>query len=98
ADLTVELAIRELAHITRLALPDQRDLVVILAIAMAVEAGLDDVHPAPDPPFRPLLAVGQVDDLVVVAIERDVDVLDRRVPEPLDVLVGARQQLDRKST
>jgi len=62
------------------------------AVAMAVEAALDDVHAAADPPLRPGLPLRQVDHLVVIAIKRDVDVLDRRVPEPFDIVVGALQQ------
>jgi hypothetical protein len=37
--------------------------------------------------------VREVDDPVVGAIEADVDVLDRRIPEPLDVAVGSLEQL-----
>ena len=89
----VELAVGELADVAGLALPDERELVVELAVAMAVEAALHDVHARADPPLRPGLALREVDDLVVVAVEGDVDVLDRGVPEPLDVVVGALQQL-----
>ena len=35
----------------------------------------------------------QVHDLLVLAVESDVDILDGRVPEPLDVVVGALEQL-----
>src|SRR6202030_912305 len=93
AQLTVEVAVGEGARVSRLALPDQRGLVVKLAVAMAVEAALDDVHAPATPPGRPRFAPGEVDDLVVVAVERDVDVFDRRVPEPLDVGVRTLQQL-----
>src|SRR5438445_8903537 len=93
ADLLVELAVGEAADVARLAFPDQRDLVVELTVAVAVEAALDDVHAAADPPLSPGLAVGEVEDAVVVAEESDVDVLDGGVPEPFDVLVGALQQL-----
>ncbi len=93
ADLYVELAVGEAPHVARLALPDERELVVELTVAVAVEAALDDVHARADPPLRPLLAGGEVDHAVVVAVEGDVDVLDGCVPEPLDVLVRAPQQL-----
>src|ERR1700686_8689 len=93
ASLLVELAIRELADLARLALPDDRFLVVRLGVAVAVEAALHDVHPPADPPSRPGLAFREVDDLVVMPVEGDVDVLDRRVPEPLDVIVRALQEL-----
>src|SRR4029077_12312342 len=87
--LGVEFAVCEAANLARLALPDQRDLVVELTAAVAVEAALDDVHARADPPLRPLFACGEVDGLVVVPVEGDVDVLDGRVPEPVDVLVRA---------
>jgi len=93
AHLFVELAVGELADVARLALPDERELVVKVAVAMAVEAALHDIHPRADPPAGPGLAIRQVDDLVVVAVEGDVDVPDRGVPEPLDVVVGALQEL-----
>ena len=75
--------------LARLALPDDRGLVTEVAVAVAVEAALDDVHPGADPPARPGLSVRKVDHAVVVPIEGDVDVLDGGVPEPLDVLVRA---------
>jgi len=93
ADLFIELAIGELADVAGLTLPDERELVVELAVAMAVEAALHDVHAGADPPPGPGLAVRKVDDLVVVAVEGNVDVLDRSVPEPLDVIVGSLQEL-----
>src|ERR1700682_5230664 len=89
----VELAVGELAHVAGLTFPDDRELVARLTVTVAVEAALNDVHPRADPPLRPWLALREVDDLVVVAVESDVDVLDRRVPEPLDVVVGALQEL-----
>src|SRR5712692_6016652 len=93
AHLLIELAVRQSPHVARLTLPDERDLVVELVIAVAVEAALDDVHAPADPPLRPGLAVGEVDQTVVVAIEGDVDVLDGGVPEPFDVLVRTFQKL-----
>src|SRR5438094_3288 len=92
-DLPVELAISEPADLARLALPDDGRLVAKLPVAVAIETALDDVHAGPDPPLRPRLTLGQVDDLVVLAIEGDVDVFDRGIPEPLDVVVRAFQQL-----
>ena len=64
-----------------------------LAVPVSVQAALHDVHAPADPPRRPWLAFGEIHDLVVVAEERDVDVLDRGIPEPLDVGVGPMQQL-----
>ncbi len=93
ADLVIELFVCELANVARLAFPDDRELVVGVVVAVAVEAALHDVHPPADPPGRPRLALRHVDDLVVVAVEGDVDVLDRGVPEPLDVVVRSLQQL-----
>ena len=58
---------------------------------------MHDVHARAAPPGGPLLTLGEVDHAVVVAVERDVDVFDRRVPEPLDVRVGAMQQLGERA-
>src|ERR1700682_1925333 len=93
AHLAVELGVRELLNVARFAFEDDRQLVVCLFIAITVETALDDVHPPANPPLRPRLALGEIDHLVVVAVEPDVDILDCRVPEPLNVLVGALQEV-----
>src|SRR5207253_4124469 len=91
--LLLQRTVAVLADVPRLPPPEDRGLVAKLAVAMPVEAALDDVHPRSDPPFRPGLAMRQVHDLLVLAVESDVDILDGRVPEPLDVVVGALEQL-----
>src|SRR6202011_4605746 len=68
ADLLIELAISQGSDVARLALPDDRLLLLLeRAVAVPVEAALDDVHPAPDPPLGERLALREVDHLVVVA-------------------------------
>jgi hypothetical protein len=85
ADAPVEFPVRQHLRPAVLALPPERFLVLDLRALPLVEQVVDDVHLAAGAPGRKGRAVGPVDDRVVVAVKLQPEVLDHRVPEPLQV-------------
>src|SRR5262249_34008049 len=85
ADFGVELSVAEPPDLAWLAFPDDSGFFSSRAFQPAIQAARDDVHPGAAKPARPLEAVAGVDDPLVRLVKADAQVLDRCVPEPLQV-------------
>ena len=84
-----ELAVRDALDRPVLALPDDRRAVG----GVAVDAVVGEVHRAAGEPGRPRRSAGGVEHTLVGLEELDPQEADGRVPEPLDVVLAAPDQL-----
>ena len=93
AGLGMQLGVGEPAALPLLSFPDDGRVVAASRPCMAVEAVVGQVHLPADKPARPGDAVTGIQQRIKRPVELDAEVLDDRVPEPLDVAGGAGDQL-----
>ena len=93
AGLGVQLGVSEPAALPLLSFPDDGRVVAARGPSMAVEAVVGQIDLPADKPARPGDAVAGIQKRIKRPVELDAEVLDDRVPEPLDVRRGAGDQL-----
>ena len=93
ASLGVKLAVRQPANDSVLSFRDDGNLIAPRRLGMPVKAMMGQVDRAAAKPRRPGDPAARIQDGIERPIKLNLQILDRRLPEPLDLVGGSRNQL-----